>query len=108
MWLLKGRSLASRRDRTCQKYDAAVAGKGASGVYWSYDCGNRGDAKRVVSFCDRTDVEFYAMTEEEINGYLALEKEGEAPVWSDKAGGYGIQTVFGTKFVKGIQETIIM
>ena len=41
--------------------------------------------------------------EEEINGYLALEKEGEAPVWSDKAGGYGIQTVFGTKFVKGIQ-----
>ena len=62
-----------------------------------------GDAKRVVSFCDRTDVEFYAMTEEEINGYLALEKEGEAPVWSDKAGGYGIQTVFGTKFVKGIQ-----
>ena len=52
-----------------------------------------GDAKRVVSFCDRTDV----------NGYLALEKEGEAPVWSDKAGGYGIQTVFGTKFVKGIQ-----
>ena len=50
-----------------------------------------------------TDVEFYAMTEEEINGYLALEKEGEAPVWSDKAGGYGIQTVFGTKFVKGIQ-----
>ena len=62
-----------------------------------------GDAKRVVSFCDRTDVEFYAMTEEEINGYLALEKEGETPVWSDKAGGYGIQTVFGTKFVKGIQ-----
>lgn len=62
-----------------------------------------GDAKRVVSFCDRTDVEFYAMTEEEINRYLALEKEGEAPVWSDKAGGYGIQTVFGTKFVKGIQ-----
>lgn len=44
-----------------------------------------------------------AVTEEEINGYLALEKEGEAPVWSDKAGGYGIQTVFGTKFVKGIQ-----
>lgn len=30
----------------------------------------------MVSFCDRTDVEFYAMTEEEINGYLALEKEG--------------------------------
>ena len=55
------------------------------------------------TFRDRTDVEFYAMTEEEINGYLALEKEGEAPVWSDKAGGYGIQTVFGTKFVKGIQ-----
>ena len=53
----------------------------------------------MVSFCDRTDVEFYAMTEEEINGYLALEKEGEAPVWSDN----GIQTVFGTKFVKGIQ-----
>ena len=24
-------------------------------------------------------------------------------MWSDKAGGYGIQTVFGTKFVKGIQ-----
>lgn len=44
-----------------------------------------------------------AVTEGEINGYLALEKEGEAPVWSDKAGGYGIQTVFGTKFVKGIQ-----
>ena len=33
------------RDRTCQKHDAAVAGKGASGVYWSYDCGNRGGRK---------------------------------------------------------------
>ncbi len=32
-------------DRTCQKHDAAVAGKGASGVYWSYDCGNRGGRK---------------------------------------------------------------
>ena len=62
-----------------------------------------GDAKKVVSFCDCTDVEFYAMSDEEIEGYLALEREGEAPVWSDKAGGYGIQTAFGTKFVKGIR-----
>ena len=50
-----------------------------------------------------TDVEFYPMTDGEIEGYLALEREGEAPVWSDKAGGYGIQTAFGTKFVKGIR-----
>ena len=35
----------TERDRTCQKHDAAVAGKGASGVYWSYDCGNRGGRK---------------------------------------------------------------
>ena len=62
-----------------------------------------GNAKRVVTFCDCTDVEFYPMTEGEIEDYLALEREGETPVWSDKAGGYGIQTVFGTKFVKGIQ-----
>lgn len=62
-----------------------------------------GDTKRVVTFCDCTDVEFYPMTEEEIERYLALEKEGEAPVWSDKAGGYGIQTAFGTKFIKGIR-----
>ncbi len=62
-----------------------------------------GDVKRVVTFCDCTDVEFYGMSEEEIEGYLALEKEGEAPVWSDKAGGYGIQTAFGTKFIKGIR-----
>ena len=37
--------VAFEGDRTCQKYDAAVAGKGASGVYWSYDCGNRGGRK---------------------------------------------------------------
>lgn len=61
------------------------------------------DAKRVVTFCDCTDVEFYPMTEGEIEDYLALEREGETPVWSDKAGGYGIQTAFGTKFVKGIR-----
>lgn len=61
------------------------------------------DAKRVVTFCDCTDVEFYPMTDGEIEGYLALEREGEAPVWSDKAGGYGIQTAFGTKFIKGIR-----
>ncbi len=40
-----------------------LQGKGASGVYWSYDCGEDGDAKRVVTFCDCTDVEFYAMTD---------------------------------------------
>ena len=62
-----------------------------------------GNAKRVVTFCDCTDVEFYPMTEGEIEDYLALEREGETPVWSDKAGGYGIQTAFGTKFVKGIR-----
>ena len=44
-----------------------------------------------------------AVKDRDSEGYLALEREGEAPVWSDKAGGYGIETAFGTKFVKGIR-----
>ena len=34
---------------------------------------------------------------------ILLWRERESPVWSDKAGGYGIQTAFGTKFIKGIR-----
>ncbi len=101
---LKGRSLASRKGYEHARSMMQQLQGRVHQVYTGVTIAvTEGDAKRVVSFCDRTDVEFYAMTEEEINGYLALEKEGEAPVWSDKAGGYGIQTVFGTKFVKGIQ-----
>lgn len=63
----------------------------------------RGDEKKTVTFCDCTEVEFYPMSEKEILDYLDEEKEGMAPVWSDKAGGYGIQTAFGTRFIRQIR-----
>ena len=104
----EGEILGKPKGVRMQEDDETVAGEGASGVYWGYDCGESRNAKRVVTFCDCTDVEFYPMTEEEIKDYLALKKR-ETPVWSDKAGGYGIQTAFGTKFVKkGSRGTIIM
>lgn len=40
---------------------------------------------KEMSFCQKTDVRFFDLTEKEIEGYLSV---GE---WKDKAGGYGIQ-----------------
>ncbi len=51
------------------------------------------------SFFECTRVSFYDMTPEEIEDYVKNEKD----LWFDKAGGYGIQTSFGQKFVKGIE-----
>ena len=47
------------------------------------------------TFCERTDVEFYPVTQEEIKEYI----ENGEPM--DKAGSYGIQGSFGM-YVKGI------
>lgn len=50
---------------------------------------------RGVSFAEKTDVDLFSMTEEEIRTYA----ESEEPM--DKAGAYGIQGVF-AKYVSGI------
>lgn len=50
---------------------------------------------RGVSFAEKTDVELFPMTEEEIRAYA----ESEEPM--DKAGAYGIQGIF-AKYVSGI------
>lgn len=56
------------------------------------------------SFSDTTLVEFYDITDEELENYLSA-KENRSSVkyqWQDKAGGYGIQGAAGL-FVKGIE-----
>ena len=65
------------------------------------------------SFCECTEVAFYPMSTEEIRAYVANdllpgESRGMADSvsvnypWQDKAGGYGIQELFGARFVKKI------
>ncbi|MCI5649117.1 MAG: Maf family protein [Fusicatenibacter sp.] len=57
------------------------------------------------TFHEQTDVEFFPMSEEEILEYIypSKGKEQKTPEWADKAGGYGIQTDFGTKYIRGIR-----
>lgn len=55
-------------------------------------------------FAQKTDVEVYPMEEEEIWEYIET-NDGNNPSekeWKDKAGGYGIQSVFGAKYIKKI------
>ena len=54
-----------------------------------------GEERRLHRFFEKTDVEFYPVTEEEILEYV----ESDSPM--DKAGSYGIQDGFGA-YVKGI------
>ncbi len=49
-----------------------------------------------LSFAEKTQVELYDLTHQEIQDYIAT----KAPY--DKAGGYGIQEIFGKKFIKSI------
>ena len=56
----------------------------------------RGNEKRSMSFSERTDVEFYQLSEREIDGYI----ETQEPF--DKAGAYGIQGK-GSLFVKRME-----
>lgn len=66
---------------------------------------------KTETFYDVTQVEFYPLREEEIQWYASLDEPYDKTrghiwnrhIWEDKAGGYGIQTVFGAKFVKRIE-----
>ena len=51
---------------------------------------------KTLSFSSVSEVEFYALTDEELNAYL------ETDEWKDKAGAYGIQGKAGM-FVRGIR-----
>lgn len=55
-------------------------------------------------FAQKTDVEVYPMKEEEIWNYIETNDENDptGKEWEDKAGGYGIQSVFGAKYIKKI------
>ncbi|MDO4454743.1 MAG: Maf family protein [Eubacteriales bacterium] len=55
-------------------------------------------------FAQKTDVEVYPMKEEEIWNYIEINDENDptGKEWEDKAGGYGIQSVFGAKYIKKI------
>lgn len=63
-----------------------------------------------VCFHERTDVQVKDMTEEEIQSYILAREpvrpghpeEGEQYLWQDKAGGYGIQTGWGSRMISGI------
>lgn len=67
--------------------------------------------KSKKTFSEKTDVMMYPMTKEQIKAYVAtgepMDKAGvticntQYP-WKDKAGGYGIQEAFGTKYIKKI------
>lgn len=59
-------------------------------IFW-----NDEKVNRHLTFCEKTDVEVYPMTEEEIDTYVAT-KECE-----DKAGSYAIQGLF-SPYIKGI------
>lgn len=58
----------------------------------------------VIQFFEKTDVYVYPMSEAEINQYITTPEslENAHYVWEGKAGGYGIQDIFGKKYVKGI------
>ena len=55
----------------------------------------KADSYQEILFCEKTDVEFYPMEEEEIKRYIATEEP------MDKAGAYGIQGK-GGRFVRRI------
>lgn len=65
-----------------------------------------GKIQQRQSFAQKTDVEVYSMEEEEIWNYIGTEEGGNIEEgkreWEDKAGGYGIQSVFGAKYIKRI------
>lgn len=67
--------------------------------------------KRIMTFSEKTDVMMYPMTAEQIKAYVAtgepMDKVGVTICntkypWQDKAGAYGIQEAFGTKYIKKI------
>lgn len=56
---------------------------------------NKGKLKQHLTFYEKTDVEVYPMTEEEIDAYVATKE------CTDKAGSYAIQGLF-SPYIKGI------
>lgn len=57
-----------------------------------------------LSFNQCTEVEFYQISEQEIEEYLSREAGCKGQLgWEDKAGAYGIQGTVGAKFIKGIR-----
>lgn len=60
----------------------------------------------IKSFAERTDVEFYNISDEEIDSYVnhneSTENINSKPIWKDRAGGYGIQDSFGMRHIKRI------
>lgn len=67
--------------------------------------------KSKKTFSEKTDVMMYPMTKEQIKAYVAtgepMDKAGVTICntkypWQDKAGGYGIQEAFGTKYIRKI------
>ena len=71
----------------------------------------RDGTRNTMTFSEKTDVMMYPMTKEQIKAYVEtgepMDKAGvticntQYP-WQDKAGGYGIQEAFGTKYIKKI------
>ncbi|CVI72287.1 Septum formation protein Maf [Clostridiales bacterium CHKCI001] len=74
----------------------------------------RQDNPRFLTFSECTEVTMYPMTEEEIHSYISTKDPMDKTnvhiwntknisyQWEDKAGGYGIQTSFGAKYIKKI------
>lgn len=72
------------------------------------------DKPRFLTFSECTEVTMYPMSEEEIYSYISTKDpmdKTNVPIWNtknisyqweDKAGGYGIQTSFGAKYIKKI------
>lgn len=70
-----------------------------------------GTERQIVRFQEKTDVSMYPMTDKQIRDYVAtgepMDKTDATTCdtkypWQDKAGGYGIQEAFGTKYIKKI------
>lgn len=60
--------------------------------------------QNCLSFNQCTKVEFYQISEQEIEEYLSREAGCKGQLgWEDKAGAYGIQGTVGAKFIKGIR-----
>ncbi|MBQ8319004.1 MAG: septum formation protein Maf [Lachnospiraceae bacterium] len=60
--------------------------------------------QNYLSFNQCTEVEFYQISEQEIEEYLSREAGCKGQLgWEDKAGAYGIQGTVGAKFIKGIR-----
>lgn len=73
----------------------------------------KGEPDQILNFYDVTDVEVYPISEEEIGEYAAMEEPMDKAgghicdtekhyCWEGKAGGYGIQGVFGARYIKRI------